>query len=139
MAHKISSASLFEVINREANNHGSEFTIKSLRTGKDYTYKISRSLFKGNWYTHVKVETEYQNYIRLGFFSHGKIINKGQIIDSASAKAIAWTLDNVKKKNFNLLDNSIEVFHTGSCLVCGKKLTDANSIEIGLGPICRSK
>ena len=28
---------------------------------------------------------------------------------------------------------------TGSCVVCGRTLTNASSIEAGIGPICRSK
>jgi hypothetical protein len=51
--------------------------------------------------------------------------------------AIAYVLGKAETKNFGLLDSLVEVMHTGNCLVCGKTLTDAKSIEFGLGPICR--
>jgi hypothetical protein len=134
---KITSESLFQVINREANNKGADFTIRSIKTGKDYTYKISRSEYNGKWYTHVKVETEYLKFVRLGTYYNGRITNKGNLVESPSAIAIAWVLNKVEAKNFALLSESVEIMHTGHCLVCGKTLTDAKSIEIGLGPICR--
>jgi hypothetical protein len=137
MSHKISSSALFEVINRKANNKGADFTIKSIKTGKDYTYKISRSQYKDNWYTHIKVETEYLKFVRLGTYYNGAIRHKGELVNTPSAIAIAYVLAKVELMVFNALDNQIDIMHTGNCLVCGKTLTDANSIEIGLGPICR--
>jgi hypothetical protein len=139
MSHIISSTALFEVINREKNNKGADFTIRSLKTGKDYTYKIARSEFKGNWYTHIKVETEYLNFVKLGTYYKGAIRYKGNLVDSPSAIAIAYVLSKVEAKAFDFLDTAIEVMHTGNCLVCGKTLTDADSINFGLGPVCRAK
>jgi len=137
MSHIISSSALYEVISREKNNKGADFTIKSLKTGKDYTFKIRRSLYNGNWYTHVSVEIEYLKFIRLGTYFNGTIRHKGNIVDSPSAVAIAYVLSKVEAKAFDFLDTAIEVMHTGNCLVCGKTLTDADSIARGLGPICR--
>lgn len=139
MSHVISSENLFEVINRQKNNNGADFTIRSKRTGKDYTYSISRSEFKGNWYTHVKVEAEYLKFVRLGTYFNGSIRYKGNIVNSPSAIAIAYVLAKVEAKSFDLLDTMVEIMHTGRCLVCGKTLTDADSIAFGLGPICRTR
>jgi hypothetical protein len=36
-------------------------------------------------------------------------------------------------------DPNIEVYHTGNCSYCGRELTDPVSLEVGIGPICRSK
>lgn len=135
---KITAETLYRVITREANNNGADFTIRSVKTGKDYTYKICRSEYNGKWYTHIKVETEYLKFVRLGTYFGGAIRNKGAIVDSPSAVAIAWVLQKVELEKFTLLAESVEIMHTGNCLVCGKALTDANSIEIGLGPVCRS-
>lgn len=137
MSHKISSSTLYEVITREKNNTGADFTIRSLKTGKDYTYSISRSQYNGKWYTHVKVETEYLNFTRLGTYFGGAIRHKGKLVDSPSAVAIAYILAKVESKQFDFLDIAVEVMHTGKCLVCGKTLTDADSIAFGLGPVCR--
>ena len=139
MSHIISSSALYEVITREKNNKGADFTIKSLKTGKDYTYSISRSLYNGNWYTHVKVEVEYLKFVRLGTYFNGSIRHKGNLVDSPSAVAIAYVLGKVEAKQFDFLDSAVEVMHTGRCLVCSKTLTDADSIAFGLGPVCRAK
>jgi hypothetical protein len=139
MSHVISSENLLEVINRQKNNNGADFTIRSKRTGKDYTYSISRSLYNGNWYTHVKVETEYLKFVRLGTYFNGSIRHKGKVVDCPSAIAIAYVLAKVELKSFTLLDTMVEVMHTGKCLVCSKTLTDADSIAFGLGPICRTR
>ena len=121
---------------REKNNDGAEFTAKSLATNKDYTFKVSRSLYNNAWYTHVYVEQGYQQFKRLGTYFAGKIIDKKAVVESPSA--IAWILRKVEEKKYDLLNKSVEVMHTGECLVCGRKLTDSESIEHGIGPVCRS-
>ena len=136
MSHVISSTALEFVIKAEKNNSGADFTVKSLKSGKDYTFAISRSQFKGKWYTHVKVETGYLQFTRLGSYFNGKIFNKGQVVNSPSAIAIAFILNKVEEGKFDYLDENVEVMHKGSCLRCSRTLTDAKSIERGLGPVC---
>lgn len=132
----ITSDKLNIVISREKRNNGSNFTVKSTKTGKEYTYKISRSKYKDKWYTHVQVETRYLNFKYLGSYFNGKLYHKGQVVTTPSAVAICWVLSKVQQRKFELLDNSIELMHTGSCLVCGRELTDSHSIENGIGPVC---
>jgi len=134
----ISSKSLSNVISREKTNNGSLFTIKSLKTGTDYTYKISRKEWNNKWYTHVRVETQYLSFKYLGSYFSGKLFHKGTVVNTPTATAIGFILDKVEKGKFDWLDSQIEVSHEGHCLCCGKTLTDAHSIEIGLGPICAS-
>jgi len=136
MKHIISSRALYEVITREKRNSGSSFTIKSVSTGVDYTYKISRKLYNGVWYSHIAVETQYLNFKYLGYYKDGVIQLKGKTIDTPSAKAISFVLSKVEKQEFDWLDSKLNVMHTGHCLVCGKELTDSKSIERGLGDIC---
>jgi hypothetical protein len=134
--HLIPSASLAPVISSESKNNGAMFTLRSKKTGKDYTYKISRSEFNGNWYTHIKVETQYLKFKRLGTYFKGNIYNKKHKVDNPSAVAISFVLDKVEKNQFEFLDNSLEVYHTGHCLKCGRILTDTDSIKRGLGSYC---
>lgn len=117
-------------------NNGGEFTVVSLKTNKDYTFKVANKTFKGNTYCHVSVETEYLNFKYLGTFFNGKIFHKKQVVNSPSAVAIAWLLAKVKEGKFALLDESVKVMHLGNCIRCGKTLTDAQSIERGLGSEC---
>lgn len=135
-AHVISSSSLFIAISAEKNNKGADFTIRSKATGKDYTYKISRSFFGGKWYTHIKVETGYMQFVRLGCYFNGGIFLKGAKVTTPSAVAIAHVLARVEAKEFEGLDSKLEVMHLGGCIRCGRTLTDADSIARGLGPIC---
>lgn len=132
----ISSSALSHILNSEKNTKGGVFTIKSLKTGKDFTYKISRSFFKGKWFTHVKVEVGYMSFVRLGSYFRGKIYNKGNEVNSSSAVAIAFVLSMVEAGKFDFLDQRMQVMHLGSCIRCGRALTDAQSIEVGLGPVC---
>lgn len=135
MSKVISSKSIANLL-VEKNIKGGKFTIKSKKTGKDFTYSISRSEFKGKWYTHVKVETEYMKFRRLGSYFNGRITNKRQLVNSPAAQAIAFVLKAVEAERFDFLDEVMETFHLGACIRCGKTLTDANSIERGLGPTC---
>ena len=139
MNHKISSTALASVLNSEKNNSGADFTLKSVATGKDYTYKIARKEFKGNFYTHISVEVGYLNFEYIGTYFKGAIRRKGSSITTPSAQAIAFVLNKVEEQRFALLDEKMDLMHKGSCLVCGRTLTDANSIESGLGPVCRNR
>lgn len=138
-AYLISSVALNSVLYSEKNNKGAEFTIRSLRTGKDFTYRIKRTEFQNKWYTHIYVEAGYMSFKRLGHYINGKIWNKKRPVESISAIAIGFVLDKVERKQFAYLDKNIELMHLGKCLCCGRALTDAHSIEIGLGPICGSR
>jgi len=137
MSEKIIQAPSLRHLFREKNNNGAEFTVKSLRTGKDFTFKVSRSEFNDKWYTHVKVEKGYDNFVRLGTFQNGKITNKREEVKTPAALAIAWLLRQVEKRDYAAVRQNVKIMHTGSCLVCGRKLTDAISIEQGIGPVCR--
>lgn len=138
MKHVIKGENL-KYLFRDKTNNGAEFTAKSLLTGKEYTFAISRSKYKDSWYTHVYVEQGYQNFARIGSYFNGKIFNKKSVIDTPSAKAIGYILRRVQNSQFHELDKNVEIMHTGSCLVCGKALTDSVSIEHGIGPVCRTK
>lgn len=37
------------------------------------------------------------------------------------------------------IPNNIHILHHGSCSVCGRPLTDAESLERGIGPICLTR
>ena len=134
--HKINSQSLTAILTSEKNNKGAAFTVKSKRTGKDYTYKIKRSEYNGVWYTHIYVETTYLKFTHLGVYFNGIITKNKKVVDSPSAIAIAFVLHKTSREQFEYLNDNVDIMHLGSCIKCGKTLTDAQSIENGLGPIC---
>lgn len=136
---KVLSKTLSIMINNPTNSNGGKFTIQSIKTGKDYTFKIKRTNWKNNMYTHVYVEVEYMKFKHLGFYSKGNIIKGSEKVETPSVIGIAYILNLVEQEKFETLDNQIDIFHIGKCMVCGKPLTDAESIKSGIGPVCRNR
>ena len=132
----ISTSALGNLIRREKNNSGSDFTVKSKKSGKEYTVKISRSKWNEKWYTHVRIEKGYLNFTYLGSYFKGKLYSKGHVVTTPASVAIGFILDKAENRKFDWLDSKIELMHTGNCIICGKTLTDSHSIELGMGPIC---
>lgn len=139
MKNLVPTEALLSLLQGDTQSNGGEFTALSKRSGKDYTYKVSRKQFNDKWYTHIRVETNYLEWQYLGFFKDGKVIRKGQEVDSPSAKGIAWILHNIQLGNHQAVTEQVEVMHLGKCLRCNRPLTDSDSISIGFGPICRAK
>lgn len=137
--HAITSNPLEIVFNANVNCKGSIITCKSNLTGKDYTFKISKKIFKDKKFIFVSVETGYLNFTYLGFYWEGKILRKGGVvIDTPASNAIAYIFKQIEKNKIEKLNENVSFYHTGSCVKCGKTLTDAYSIEVGLGPYCRT-
>lgn len=124
--------------------NGAPFTIRSKKTMKDFTFKISQKPFKGYPYLHVSVEKGYLDFGYMGYFRDGNIVKKNklngttEIVRTPAAEAVSWLLRQLKAGKYADLKNNIQLFHTGHCLKCGKTLTDAISITSGFGPICRN-
>lgn len=133
---KISSKVLDSLVLREKKSKGGVFTVKSIKTGKEYSYKIGRSEFNGVWFTHVKVEQGTQMFKYLGWYKDGKLLRKKQSVKTPAAIAIAAVLRYVELGKFDWLDEKMELYHEGKCLTCGRPLTDSDSIKRGIGPVC---
>ena len=136
--HTVNAEIILEVLKADTNSKGGTFTMKSKKTQKEYTYKINRTFFKGWWYSHIFVETQYMDFLYLGAYSNGNLMLKGQINNSPSAIAIAYVLKCIEKNELEYINSKTEFYHLGKCLKCGRILTDSKSIEAGLGPYCRS-
>ncbi len=137
--YSISAENLKHFINNEGKKlNGAPFTIRSKKSGKDYTFKVSQVPFKNSNYIHIKVETEYLNFKYMGWYRDGKIINKKLEVNTPASQAVSWFLRQMFSNNFDNLNQSVDIFHLGKCLKCGKTLTDSNSIEVGFGPVCRN-
>jgi hypothetical protein len=137
-AHLIPAESLKYMVLAEKQHKGAAFTVRSVKTGKDYTYKIKRTEFGGKWYTHIYVEVRYLEFKYLGVYKNGHLYYKQQLVDSPSAIAIAYVLRKIVGEQYALLSEQVEVMALGKCLCCGRALTDADSIAAGIGPVCRS-
>ena len=145
--HAIPVEELKNFLNHTGKTHnGAPFTLRSKKTGKDYTFKVKQSYFNGFPITHVYVETEYLNFKHLGYYVghkingtlYKKVDGQKAVVDSPSAQAISWVLKNVTTGSYDTLKSNVELYHLGSCLKCGKTLTDYESINSGFGPVCRA-
>jgi hypothetical protein len=111
-----------------------KFTIKSLRTNKDFTFKYKTEKVLGNYRLEVYVEKEYLKFNHIGYFDGEKVYHK-YFNPNLASNAISWVLRNIKNNNWKALEE-VEIYHLGKCLKCGRTLTDAISIERGLGSKC---
>jgi len=143
MPHPMPAASLMHLVSEETKQlKGAAFTIRSKKTGTDFTYKVSQNVYNDMRYFHVKVEMMRNgvlDFAYLGYYNKdvAKLCRKGGVIvESPSALAIAWVLNKAFSKDAAALESGVDAFHLGSCCVCGKRLSDATSIELGIGPVC---
>lgn len=143
MKNLISSLSIKSVLisaeNENTNLKGGEFTIESKKSGTDFTYRIITKPFNGRPYTHVYIETQYLKFKHIGTYKYGNIYKKGEKVLTPGATAIGHVLNQVQKNNTETLDKQLNTYHLGSCLKCGRTLTDANSLKTGIGPVCGHK
>ncbi len=137
--HEVGGQALVPILSTEKEKTSAPITIQSRRTGKDYTFKISRSQYQDIWYTNIWLEKGgYLNFEHIGVFYSNRIFlyKKGKPVDTRAAKAIAWVLRRISNHQFEKLHKQVAIMHMGKCLACGRPLTDAESIKRGVGPVC---
>lgn len=65
-------------------------------------------------------------------FRIGKKGNRN--FDTRAVNGLLWVLNHGDN-----LPEAVKVYHHGKCSVCGRKLTDSESIRRGIGPVCMEK
>lgn len=116
------------------------FTLKSLRTGDRFTYKVAESddgkCFFVRVLTGPNNESDYQylGVIRNGVYAHGRRSRIGS--EASSAKAFTWFHQQMVDGK---LHPQLEVWHEGHCGRCNLPLTVPELIACGFGPICAKK
>ncbi len=108
-----------------------------------FTYKVEApSKFKGNRGTgirFVRVMTGPDNntsYTYAGFLKNGKLVTGGKArikADAQSMQAFAWAWERISR---GVMPGNMEVWHSGECAKCGRKLTVPESVGRGIGPVC---
>ena len=133
------------------------FTLKSLQTGKHFTYKVFNSSKFANGvktsnpffkFVHLMTGSDnersytYTGYIRATGESWSFDIDKGNVEKGRKAKVTEQTLG-VIALNFvfnNLLIGKempfLEFWSSGACSGCGRLLTNEKSLELSMGPVC---
>jgi hypothetical protein len=135
-------------------------TLRSVRTGTRYTFKIQKAKPSKDplkpkqpdtWFVNLltgpnnEADYRYMGMIRNGVFNvaftykdrnSGLRKPTGFTVTTPSVVAFMWTL---RKLNEAATNFGVEIFHSGTCGRCGRKLTVPESIETGLGPECAEK
>lgn len=124
-------------------------TIRSLKTGTRYTYKITAPYKNGKRQfdeavRFVKLLTGSDEWAYIGAWYDGSpwlaAGAKGNAAHPAF-KALNWVIGKTVQcaNNSAPLPEEVEVWHEGTCGRCGRSLTDPASIERGIGPECATK
>ena len=121
------------------------FTLKSVKTGTRFTYKVVAGEQEPVFF--VKVLTGSDNtadYTEMAIISakDGKFpemrrrANSRISADAPAYKALEFVFFNCLVKAHM---NNLEIWHEGRCCRCGRRLTVPESIESGIGPECATK
>lgn len=122
------------------------FTLKSLRTGKHFTFKVKRRmqvdpqtctqvpLQPASWVVNVlNGPDNTSNYKYLGHINaEEQFFTSAQMTPARKGFAWCW-------KNLERCGERFEFRHAGRCGRCGRLLTHPDSIESGIGPECQDK
>ena len=113
------------------------FTIKSLKTGNHFTYRVSASPRRGDLHF-VWVKSITNTFVYLGSIKNKRNfeLTDGSNFDSKSLPYIAfkYLLDVAFHKTE--IPPQLEVYHTGRCGRCGRWISTPDSIKRGIGPEC---
>lgn len=121
------------------------FTLKSLRTGKHFTFKVRGvEPQAGTPPTHWNVSVlngpdNSRNYKWIG-----RITTEGSEVflhkaGVPSAQGFNWLWQMLKRGNAERFNEQCEFRHAGRCGRCGRLLTHPDSIQSGIGPECADK
>ena len=119
-------------------------TIESKRTGKWFTFKVVKSSKNENSIYFVSLLTGVNNDTSYNYM--GTIFEEKDKFNFRLTKKSKFTENSLSYKSFyfffNLLINNklheeINVYHSGVCGRCGRKLTVPESLITGFGPECR--
>jgi hypothetical protein len=113
-------------------------TVKSVRTGQRYTYKVRASDDGSVHFVSLMNGPDNEDsFAYFGFIKGGEFIHGGRKAkvqrDTPSAAGFAWVW---KRIAAGLMPEQTEIWHEGRCGRCGRKLTVPESIESGFGPEC---
>ena len=114
------------------------FTLKSLRTGKHFTFKFKKRQ-SSSYLFYVMVLSgstyEYIGSIVNGIFRVTPTVkNDLRTKTHLEQETIKWFLRQLSSKKE--LNENLEIWHDGKCGRCRRTLTHPDSISSGLGPEC---
>lgn len=119
--------------------HGA-FTIESHKTGQHYTYRVSS--VNDRFFIHVMTGGA-DDYEYLGMIvDHDNptmrvIPTRASRFNAVSPTmaAVNWFMRHIAVRP-EIDESIVSFYHNGRCARCGRELTDPESIERGMGPVC---
>lgn len=139
--NKINKETLLKLVHqlKDVNDTvNSILVLQAKATNKDYTYKIKA-------FNHdktnkriilIKIEVDYNKFKTAYLIGNGEC--KDMKYNSIPYKGANWFLNQLYAEKIDYILEHYNVLHTGKCIKCNRTLTDATSIEIGMGSKCRS-
>ena len=113
----------------------SQFLFYNTETKNKYWFRVKEQKDE-IFYVYSRTTRSYLGKINFRDFTQAYNFASLSDGDQSSVKVF----DYVWKRIINLtLQDTIHVMHLGMCGVCGRPLTDPESIKIGIGPICLSR
>lgn len=116
-----------------------KITLRSIKTGKHYTYKIKKG--EGAfWY--VSRLTANNDYLYLGTIFDTTVFRTTRKTSGYAHYSEGWTAFDWFWRRLiedQAIPPGVELYHAGRCGMCGLELTDPVSIKEGYGPDCRKK
>lgn len=113
------------------------FTLRSKPTQTRFTFRIEEKEKGGKFYRVLAHDGTHYGY--LGCIVGDRYVRDRELGFRSDAKirlAFEWFYGRTVKK-MDLSD--VELWHEGRCSRCHRPLTDPNSIQTGLGPVCRNR
>jgi len=117
------------------------FTLRSMKSGERFTYKVVKlkDPEKDVWFVSVLRGADNENdyaYIGVIIAAAFRWSPKSRVgKDAQSFRVFAWF--QAQLGGAGPVRADLEVWHTGRCGRCGRKLTVPESVGAGLGPECR--
>jgi hypothetical protein len=121
----------------------STVTLRSEKTGNRFTYKVKRA--KGEdenrpWFVSLMNGPDNEgSFAYMACIFGEKLVRtaKSKVSEEApSFRAFRYTFERLMRDGEA---PGVEIWHEGRCGRCNRKLTVPESVDIGLGPHCRSK
>jgi hypothetical protein len=151
MSHKLNAERAKDfMVGGEWARQNATFTIVSVATGARYTFKVCAPREQDETrgpVLFVKVLTGPSNESDYSYLGMVKRDDAGTAHffttkatrfteDATCLKAFRWAFPRIAAGQ---LPDALEFWHEGKCCRCGRKLTDPESIESGIGPICATR
>lgn len=117
--------------------HAAIFTVTNVEKGLHHTFKIHASANGEVFWVYKLTGPDFYSFV-------GTIFNKFNPVVKPSVKSafpanhvvfkiVEWSINCVIDHN---LPDGYTIQHHGNCCRCGRVLTDPESIDRGIGPIC---